>query len=89
MKDKTTDKIQKMLAPDIPMPEKLSLELDNFQARNLAFLLQEPYSRWSMELDHYTRHEDVYPAEVLELLETLDVVRDQLVDQGIEWDPEA
>ena len=85
--DDTTNKIQKMLAPDIPMPEKHTLELDDFQARNLAFLLQEPYSRWAMELDHYTQQEDVYPAEVMELLDTLDAVRDQLVDQGIEWDP--
>ena len=81
--DETQGKIQKMLAPDIPMPEKLSLELDEYQARTLAFLLQEPYARWTMELDHYSRQEDVYPAEVMEILETLDVVRDQLVDQGI------
>lgn len=85
--DETQNEIQKMLAPD--MPESIKLELNIFNARNLAFLLQEPYSRWSAELDHYLKNEDVYPAECMELLDTLDTIRDQLVEQGVEWDPEA
>jgi len=89
MTDDTQKEIQKMLAPDMPMPEKVRIELDPIFARNLAFLLQEPYARWSAELDHYMRQEDIHPAEVMEMLDTLDGVRDQLVEQGIEWDPEA
>jgi hypothetical protein len=84
--DVTQEEVQKMLAPEIPMPTPITLELDHTQARNLAYLLQEPYSRWTMELDHYLRQEDVYPAEVMEMLDTLDAVRDQLVDEGIDWD---
>lgn len=88
--DVTQDKIQKMLAPGIPMPESLDIKLDTIQARNLAFLLMEAYSNWDMQLNHHMQEADgVYPEEVMELLDTIDSVRDQLVDQGIEWDPEA
>jgi hypothetical protein len=84
--DTTQEQIEKMLAPGIPMPENVTISIDPIYARNLSFLLQEPYARWSAELDHYLGVEDVHPAEVMEMLDTLDEVRDQLVEQGVEWD---
>lgn len=67
------------------IPEHINLDLDVMQARTLSFLLQESYSKWGMELDHYIRLEDVYPAEIMEILDCLDGIRDQLVDAGVEW----
>lgn len=73
------------LAPGIPMPEPVNIEMTPITARNIAFVLQESYAKWGMEHDHYARQADVYPAEVIEILDSIDVVRDQLVDQGVEW----
>lgn len=76
------------LAPGIEMPPPIVLEMAPITARQIAFVLQESYHKWGMEYDHWIRDEDVYPAEVLEILDAIDVVRDQLTDQGVEWDPE-
>ena len=87
MTDVTQEEIQKMLAPGFPVPEKLVVELDHIQARNVAFLLGESYAKWGMELNHHMNCGDgAYPAEVMEMMDAIDSVRDQLVDQGIQWD---
>jgi hypothetical protein len=76
------------LAPGIPMPDPIVLEMSPITARQIAFVLQESYAKWGMEHDHWVRHENTYPQEVIEILDAIDVVRDQLTDQGVEWDPE-
>ena len=67
--------------------DEVTVTLHSSEASILAFLLGESYFKWGEELDHYLRHEDVYPGEVLQMLDVMDKVRDQLVEQGVEWDP--
>ncbi len=69
--------------------EQVTITVNREQARNLSFLLGESYSKWGMELNHYSKVEDVYPLEVIEMLDLLDYVGDQLKEQGIDWNDDA
>jgi len=66
-------------------PETINIRLSQPHARNIAFLLSESYSKWGAELDHWVRYDDHYPAEIMEHLDAIDIVNDQLQEQGIDW----
>jgi hypothetical protein len=66
---------------------KLTIRLTEPQAVNAAFLLSESYDKWGMELNHYSKTDDVYPQEAMNFLDLVDDIRDQLVEQGVEWHP--
>lgn len=71
------------------MNEQVTITVNRKQARNLSFLLSESYSKWGMEFNHYSRVEEVFSIEVMEMLDLLDYVGDQLKEQGIDWNDDA
>lgn len=66
-------------------PESITIRLPTPYAQNLAFLLGESDAKWASELNHYIKSEDIYPKEAMDMLDTIDEVRDQMTEQGIEW----
>ena len=66
---------------EIPL---ITIKLNEVDMRNIVFVLDSAYSEWGMMLAHHL-DDGVMPAEVLEILDVLDDVRDQLVEQGMEW----
>jgi len=68
--------------------DRITIDLSRVQATLVAFLLDQEYGKWGTEHDHFMRHEDAYSEEILNLLDVIDIVREQMVDQGVQWDPE-
>jgi hypothetical protein len=66
---------------------KITINLDEAQAINVAFLLGESYSKWGMELNHYMSDntDNIYPQEAMDFMDVIDDIRDQVESQGIEW----
>ncbi len=88
MKGSTTNAMAAVMntpVSDVPQKIKLELELHESAWRNMMFLLDESYSKWGAEANHHAR-EGQYAAEVLELLDVLDDVREQYEEQGYGWE---